>query len=260
MLERISVLIADGDPEVRAVLRGLLEGADDVDVAGEAENGAQAVAFSLRLQPDLLLLDVSLPDMDGIEVAEALSQIEGPQMVFVTDCDRSLSRAFDLRAIDYLRKPVETRRFSAMLSHARRRVVERRLYERFREGPSPLPAPAPTPETRTYPERLPIRSPEGDVVLVRSEEIELLEGESGGVTLHLVHGKVQWKTRLIDAERLLDPGVFVRIARAGIVNVRRIQTIRPLWKREYVLILQSGRSVPTGRSYADALEGLMNLI
>lgn len=260
MRERISVLIADGDAEARARLRGLLELADEVEVAGEAENGAQAVAYSLRLQPDLLLLDVSLPDMDGIEVAESLSQIHGPLVVFVTACDRSLGRAFEVRAVDYLRKPVQTRRFSAMLAHARRRVAERRLYERFREGPPAPSAPAPAREARAYPQRLPIRAPEGDVVLVRTEEIELLEGESGGVTVHLAQGKVQWKTRLIDAERLLDPEVFVRVARAGIVNVRRIETIRPLWKREYVLILQSGRSVPTGRSYGDAVEALMSLI
>src|SRR6185437_8936637 len=176
----LRVLVADDEPVARRGLRKLLAAEPDVEVVGEAGDGREAVAAIRRLKPDLVLLDVQMPELDGIGVVRELAPSELPEVVFVTAYDRYAIAAFDLQAVDYVLKPVQAKRFSLALSRARRRLesarpgdlaerIERLLGEYGRAGSTP--------------DRILVRSG-SKALFVKLDDIEWLEASGNYVRLH----------------------------------------------------------------------------
>jgi two-component system, LytTR family, response regulator len=238
---RLSVVIVDDEPPARELLRGYAARRPELMVAGEAEDGDDAVQSIRRFEPDLVFLDVQMPGMDGFEV---VAQLEGqaqamPRLVFVTAYDRHAVRAFDVNAADYLLKPVSQERFD--------RAVDRVLATV--SDPRPPFAPLLEDVTRLAPQRLLIRD-RGRIVLLPVSAIDRLEAEGDYVRVH-AHGRSHLMEKtLADMEGLLAPHGFVRIHRGAMVNLERVKELYAEGSGRYRLTLVDGTELVVSRSYS----------
>ena len=266
---RITVLIVDDERLARERLRVLLSGEPDVELLGECDNGLQALAMMTRVRPELVFLDVQMPDLDGLGVITALAEDETPEIIFVTAHDAYMERAFEVHAVDYLRKPYTNARFAKALVQARRRVHARRS-ELAANGAAPKEIGAlrsryspvlATLQAVQFDPRIAVRDAEtGTWQIVDQHEIEWIEGDgSARVRVH-VRGKTHlWRKTLSELERTLDPRGFLRIHRSYIVNVGRIRQVKPLQRGEYAVILDGDAVFDSGRTYREAIEHFLGL-
>jgi two-component system, LytTR family, response regulator len=248
---RLRVLIADDEPLAREGIK-LMLGAD-VHVS-EARNGREAVTRIRDDKPDLVLLDVQMPRMDGFAVIETVGAAKMPAVIFVTAHDQYAIRAFEISAIDYLLKPVTEERFRVAFQRARKRIETAHPDDSARQMLSVLDAIA---HPKQYLSRLAIRAGERTIFL-SIDEVEWIESaqnyvcvHAGGAT-HLVH--VPMNT----IEASLDPDRFVRIHRSYIVNVQYIRQLWTLAHGQYVLELASGERLQSGRTYGLKIRTLLS--
>lgn len=258
MSEAIRVLIVDDEWLSRERIHALLASAEDVEVIGECSDGIQAVEAIESASPDLVFLDVHMPELNGLAVVEAIDRDHCPQVVFVTAYDTYMERAFEVHALDYLRKPFTDARFYDALAHARQRIEERRGYEDAHAGVLSILA-----KLREGAEggsdRLVIREAQRGVYrVIRTREIDWIEAHEKQVRVHVGKEAYLWHKTLTEAEQFLDRREFLRLHRSFIVNSARIQTVEPLWKGEYVVRLESGKALGTGRTYRTVIESFLN--
>lgn len=251
MSGRIRALIVDDEPPARAEVRRLLESQPDVEIVGECANGAQAIARILADPPDLVFLDIQMPEVSGFGVLQAVGAEAMPLVVFITAYEEHALRAFEAHALDYLLKPYDEERLYAALDRARRQL-------RAAEPPEDVRLQALQTFLRdgargAYPEVFAIRAGERYQV-VRVEDIRWIEAEGSYVRLHLVQGPRLMRQSIGDLEqRLLDPARFLRIHRSAIVNLSRITAVEPLSRAEYTVILDDGAQVTCSRGYRNQL-------
>lgn len=258
MSERVRTLVVDDEPLARAGIRRLLAADAEIEVVGEAGDGRSAVAAIRRLRPDLLMLDVQMPEMDGFQVLNEVGADAVAAIVFVTAYDHFAIRAFEVQALDYLLKPFEDDRFSTVLERAKRHVRRERaddlagrlaaLLERFdrgtgRAGGSGL-------------SRIMVKEG-GRVFFQPVEEIEWIEAADYYARIHVGGGSHLIRESLASLEERLDAARFVRVHRSAIVNVERVQELRLDWRNRPCLVLVTGEKVPVSRSRMDALERAM---
>ncbi|MGQ0646997.1 MAG: LytR/AlgR family response regulator transcription factor [Gemmatimonadaceae bacterium] len=273
----IRVLIVDDEPIARRRMRRLLRLEDDVDVVGEVGSGREAIEVIGREHPDLVLLDVQMPDVDGFGVVEALGIDQMPPTIFVTAYNEYAVRAFDVHAIDYLLKPFDTERFRAAFQRARThleqvssaeqgRRIKALLEQVLGEGTtaeamsrpmngSHTPSAAPPPRHR-FVDRLMVKH-DGRVFFVKVTDVDWFEASGNYVRIHT--GKVSHLIRetMQRVESQLDPSMFVRIHRAVIVNLDRIRELQPWFAGDYVVILRDGRQLKLSRTYREHLHTRM---
>jgi len=249
-MKRLRALIVDDEPLARKRIRALLDGEPEVEVAGEAGSGSEAVARIREIRPDLVFLDVQMPGMDGFSVLRALAPDPVPLVVFVTAFDDHAIRAFDVHAVDYVLKPVGEERFRAAV----RRAVERI---------SAMSADALTRQMASLLERLPsagdrlaVRSGER-TIFVRFDDIDWIDVEGDYARLHAGQDTHLLRETLGDLERRLPSTRFIRIHRSFIVQADRIQSVQPWFKGDYVLILRDGTRLQSGRTYRERVQALM---
>jgi two-component system, LytTR family, response regulator len=253
MNEPIRAIIVDDEPLARDGVRLHLDGASDVEVVGEAGNGAEAIALIETLRPDLMFLDVQMPGLDGFDVLEAIGPALMPVTVFTTAYDQFAVRAFDAHAIDYILKPYDAERFGKALERAREKIVERRrsrMDDRLGDLLDELRA-----RTRHI-ERLVVRS-SGRIVILRVAEIDWIEAASNYVRLHAGGREYLLRETMTALEAKLDPAEFVRIHRSTIVRVDRIRELEPLFQGDYVVILSDGTRLTSSRGYRERLQELL---
>jgi two-component system LytT family response regulator len=242
-MAELRVLVVDDEPLVRGGIRALLEREADVRMLGEARNGREAVERIRELRPDLVLLDVQMPGMDGLAVVAALEPEERPAIVFVTAHSEYAIRAFDLHAVDYLLKPFDAERFATALRRARARMAEGQV-NRLEELLATLrPAPA-------YPERLLLKQ-DGTVVVVLTDDIDWVEADDNYVKIHARTGRYMAREPLKQIEAKLDPARFARAHRSAIVNLSRVKSLDPLAAGEYILTLTTGARLTLSRGCRD---------
>ena len=231
-------LIVDDEAPARRRLRRLIEeiGEPDLEIVGEATSGLEAIEASARLTPDLLLLDVQMPELDGIAVAQALGGA-GPAIIFVTAHDEYAVRAFDVSAVDYVLKPVAAARLGLAIERARRGGLSARL-ERLL---ALLPA-------RKRLERLFV-SERGRTVPVPLDRVERILAEDNYVRLCTDTGEHLHRSTLQALAAVLDPEIFVRVSRSAIVRVDAIRELSPLGHGDQEVLLASGARVTWSRSY-----------
>jgi len=234
----VRVVIVDDEEPARRLLMEYLDEIDDVAVVAECSNGFEAVKAVTEHDPDILLLDIQMPKLDGFEVLELIER-QLP-VVFVTAYDEHAVRAFDVHAVDYLLKPFSADRLGEALQRARQRITE----------PAPLPvtelAAAANPQSR-YLERILVRDG-SQVHVLPVHTIDSIEAADDAVTIHAqgaVHRKMQ---RLSELETRLDPGRFVRVHRSFIINVDRLARIELYAKDSRLAILESGCQLPVSRA------------
>ena len=248
----IKTLIVEDEPLARERLKMYLADEPDVEIIGECADGRQAVSAIRSLDPDLVFLDIQLPELDGFGVVEEVGAERMPVVVFVTAYDQHAMRAFDVYALDYLLKPYKRERLRRAVERARAQVLRGKgealseqlisLLESVRPGPRHV-------------ERLMIKSP-GRVYFIRSDEIDWIESEGNYVRIHAGKESHFLRDTLGGMEARLDQQKFVRIHRSTIVNVESIKELQPLFSGDYVVILYAGERLTMSRSHKEKLLSL----
>jgi two-component system LytT family response regulator len=245
-------LIIDDEALARDRLRQLLQKEPEIEIIGECADGRQAVETIQKELPDLVFLDIQMPELDGFAVLEALDMDPMPVIVFVTAYDKFALKAFEVHAVDYLLKPFDRERFQAALTHALEQVKRRsepELGQRQAAALAELKPPA------KMPERLPVKS-SGRVVFVRVEDIDWVEAAHNYIVLHVGKESHLLRETMNSFEGRLAPEKFVRISRSTIVNIDRIKELQPLFYGEYTVTLQNGTRLTLSRRYRDKLQQL----
>jgi two-component system, LytTR family, response regulator len=247
----LRTVIVDDEEPARELLRALLAAWPDVEVVGEAGDGAEALAMIARLAPDLAFLDVQMPEMSGIDVAQALSRREAPPaVVFVTAYDQYAVKAFEVSALDYLLKPFDADRLAAALARVRGR----------RSGADP--AVLATVQALLARARPPAGEPivvkaDGKHVFLGPNEIEWIEAVGKEVRVHLGATALLVRESMNGIETRLDRARFVRVHRSALVNRAHIREVQPWFKGDYVVILRRGTRILTGRTFRAAVQALL---
>lgn len=248
----LTTLVVDDEPLAREGLRMLLATDPDIGAIHEARDGREAVTAIQKVRPDLVFLDVQMPEMDGCSVVEAIGGERMPAVVFVTAHDRYAIRAFEMNALDYLLKPVTASRFAQALERAKARIRSAQADEASLKILGLLEAIA---SPRRYLKRVAVRAA-GKTVFVDLEQVDFIKAAENyvelcaGRTRHLLH--VAMKT----LEKSLDPEVFVRIHRGTMVQIGRIKALEPSANGEYRVTLRDGTELQSGRTYAKRLKEL----
>ena len=239
MSAMIRTLVADDEPIARARMLALLTSEPDIEVIGECATGAEAMSAIERTSPDLVFLDIQMPQMDGLTLARTLGRTM-PAVVFVTAYDEYALGAFEVHALDYLLKPYSADRFRSALVHARQHLGARRT-----SGSHPPPF-----ERR---DRLVIKS-SGRIYFIRTRDIDWCEAAGNYVRLHVGAQTHLVRGTMAHIESQLDQTQFVRIHRSTIVNVDRIQELHSSFGGEYVVLLHDKTRLTLSRGYRDGLQ------
>jgi two-component system, LytTR family, response regulator len=247
MIPRIRVVIADDERPARSFLAATLRSFQDVELVGEAANGAEAVKLIERERPDVAFLDLQMPELDGMGVVRLLKKNRMPLIAFVTAYDQYAVRAFEVNAVDYLLKPVEPARVRATLDRAQERLEQRELRTenvvRVRAALDEYASTAPPAAI----ERIPVRRRD-EILLVSVHDIASLVAE--GELLHIRTNQNERHTisyRLRDLEAKMDSKKFVRLGRGTLVNVDMIRRIVPLPGGTYTVVLKNSQEFKVSR-------------
>lgn len=236
---KIRALIVDDEPLARSNVAVLLGRDPEVEIAGECGSGAEAVAEIRRAKPDLLFLDVQMPECDGFDVLEMVGGAIPSAVIFVTAYDQYALRAFEAGALDYLLKPFDNPRFDLALERAKKKILAGTGFPREVE-------------------RIAIKSA-GQVLFVKISEIDWIEAADYYACLH-VGGKTHMLRRSIaELEEELDPMVFCRVHRSSIVNLQCVRGLRLGEDGEYEVLLESGARVRLSRRYRRQLQDRMGV-
>ncbi|MBI5687717.1 MAG: response regulator transcription factor [Verrucomicrobia bacterium] len=249
---KIKTLIVDDEPLARERIRTLLAKEPDIEVLGECANGDEALAALKKQSADLLFLDVQMPEMDGFEMLSRLGKDALPAVIFVTAYDQHAVKAFEVHALDYLLKPFKQSRFKEAVQRVRDQIgrqqsadVSKRLIQLLGDR---KPAPA-------FLQRLTVKENER-VVLVKVSQIEWIESAGNYVVLHVGKQNHILRETLAALEAQLDPKQFLRISRSTLVNLDQVRELQPLFKGEYVVVLQDGKQLPMTRGIRELEEKL----
>jgi len=245
-MNTIRVLIVDDEPLARGILREMLQGMDHVEIAAECANGFEAVKAFADHKPDLLLLDVQMPKLDGFEVLELL----GPDVavIFVTAFDSYAMRAFEVHAVDYLLKPFTEERLATAIDRARLRIGQRGV-------PGEELAAAGRGE-KQYVERIVTRDG-AKVHIIPVDKLDFVEAQEDYVALRAEGRSVLKQQTISSLEASLDPERFIRVHRSYIVNLERVARVEPYGKNSKVAVLTTGEKLAVSRAGYQRLEEML---
>jgi len=249
---KIRALIVDDEPLARQRVRLLLSEEADVEILGESEDGIEAVAQIEASKPDLLFLDVQMPEMDGFELLRRVPQDLLPVVIFTTAYDEHALQAFDAHALDYLLKPFKPGRFKQAVQRARELIANKQagaaargLLELLGERSAPA----------CQMTRLAVKTP-GKVIFVSLEDVDTIEAAGKYAVVHVGKENHILRETMTSLESNLPPQRFLRISRSVIVNIDRIQELQSMFKGENVILLKNGKRYPTSRSLREIQQRL----
>jgi two-component system LytT family response regulator len=249
-LEKMRTLIVDDERLSRKRIRDLLAEEAGCELIGESANGIEAIEVIRREKPDLVFLDVQMPQMDGFQVLEAVTDLNLPAVIFVTAYDEYAVRAFEVHALDYLLKPFDRERFQDTLARPRSqmsRTQEGGLSERLLALLEAL-------SLRRRPlDRIAIKTG-GHVVLIRTQNIDWVEAADNYICLHCGPETHPMRETMNALEAKLDGSRFIRIHRSTIVNMDRIKELQPWFRGDYLVVLHDGTQLTLSRNYRDRLK------
>ena len=246
----IRVLLVDDEPLARSMLREMLQGDLHVAIVGESCNGREALAAIDLHSPDLIFLDVQMPEVGGFQVLSSLGNRPLPHVIFVTAYDQYAVRAFEVHALDYLLKPFDQERFDISWQRAKEQIMRERdggtdqrilaLLEELKAG-------------NKYLERLVVKAA-GRIYFLETSEIDWIEAEGNYVSVHSAKKAHLLRETIGSLELQLDPKKFVRIHRSSIVRIDRIHELQPWFHGEYRIILLDGTQLTLSRNHRDKLQ------
>lgn len=246
------VLIVDDEPLARRGVRNHLKQHSDIEIVAECATGRAAIAAIRTKSPNLVFLDIQMPDMSGLEVLRSLNPNEMPAVIFLTAYDKYTLEAFSVHALDYLLKPIDDSRFESALKHARIQIenralpaLERRIRDLLKNTGAP--------EVVHYETRFAARTGQR-IVVVLANDIDWIEACGDYVNLHVGNRTHLLRQTMNKMESQLDPARFLRIHRSTIVQTSRIRELVALDNREFLLRLADGKELKTSRSYSDRID------
>ena len=262
MSTKIKTLIVDDEPLARRNLRLLLSKDPQIEILDECRNGREAVKAINSLSPDLIFLDIQMPEMDGFDVLAHVGPENIHAIIFVTAFDQYALKAFDVHALDYLLKPFDDERFAHALQRAKTQIeareinrLSKRLLALLEERESERKTPA---EQSSYLKRVMIKAA-GRVVLLKVDEIDFIEADGNYAKLHVARKAHLLREKMNDLEGQLDPAKFVRIHRSVIVNLDRIKEMHPHFNGDYIVVLEDGRQLRLSRTRREHLEAKLKI-
>ena len=250
----IRTVVADDEPLARTKLRVLLKGEPDVRLVAECANGLETIQAVRTYRPDLLLLDVEMPEIGGFEVLQALDPEETPFVIFTTAYNDYAVRAFEAEALDYLMKPFAEPRLREAIGRARQQLAFHEgviSVNRVREFLSRAPSPS------GFLERLVIKAA-GRVVFLNVDEIDWIEAAANYVRIHTAKDSHLMRESIGRMAEKLDSARFSRVHRSVIVNVSKIRELQACNSGEYIILLRSGKELPCSRGYRQELDKLIS--
>jgi two-component system LytT family response regulator len=256
---KIRTLVVDDEPLARQNILALLKADPEVEVVGVCASGAEAVRAIRRLSPDLVFLNIQMPEMSGFDVLEKIEAGRLPAIVFVTAYDQYALRAFDVHALDYLLKPFDDARFEKALRQAK---AHAELGEAARLGEKLLAlldergGAARETRPREFVTRLMVRSA-GRIFFLKTEEVDWIEAADYYVRLHLGKKSHLLRESMSELELKLDPEKFARIHRWAIVNLDRVRELRQLFNGDHAVVLEGGTELKLSRRRREQLQQLM---
>jgi len=248
--ERMCVLVADDEAPARQRLIDLLHKDCDVATILEAANGQAAVEVIQNRQPDLVFLDIQMPELDGLGVIDAVGTDRMPLTVFVTAYDQHAIRAFEANALDYLQKPFSDERLEATMARVKGRLDERSARE---FGQRILRMVSTVPPTNRSLDRLVVKSG-GTTRFIRVVDIDWIEAAGVYVNLHVAGKELLYRAALNELVDKLDPMRFIRVHRSAIVNIESILQLEPISHGEFEVVLKNGSRARVSRTYRAQLE------
>jgi two-component system, LytTR family, response regulator len=251
-MERTRALIVDDEPLARKRLTDLLASYEDVEIIGEAEHGAAAIEKIERDRPDLVFLDIQMPDLDGFDVLQAIDPAIRPVTIFVTAFDQFALKAFDVHAVDYLVKPVDRRRFTAAVDRALSPIHQAQT-DQLRQKVDELLALRQR-ENRAL--RQIVVKKAGRIVIVRTDSVDWIEAAGNYAALHVGKEEHLIRETMNTLEDKL-PAQFVRIHRSVIVNSDRISEMFPSSHGDYFVMLADQTRLTMSRLYRDRVESVI---
>jgi two-component system LytT family response regulator len=261
--KKITTLIVDDEPLARRNIRLLLKDDSEIDIVGEAANGREALALIKHHSPDLVFLDIQMPELDGFEVLESIEAERLPAIVFVTAFDQYALKAFEFHALDYLLKPFDDARFDKALRQAKLQVGQRELKDLSERLVALLAAHGSGAGNATEPMRQPqyltrllIKSA-GRVFFLKTDEIDYVQAEDYYVKLNVGRKGHLLRETMNEMEAKLDPSKFLRIHRSTIVNIERIRELQQHFNGEYIVVLHDGSEHKLSRSRREQLQTLL---
>lgn len=259
-MNKLRIIIADDERPARSFLKNILQEFENVELVGEAENGAEAVEMIKELKPDLALLDLQMPEASGLEVVKLLRKNQLPLVAFVTAYDEYAVQAFEVNAVDYLLKPVEKNRVWETLQRASERLEKEELREEESEKLKTVAEIYDHAFEPTYLERIPVKRRE-DIYLLPVREISSVVAD--GELLHITTAADQKfiiNHRLKDLETRLDPAKFVRLSRGSLANIEMILRISPMPGGTYAVTMKNQQELSVSRLQSKLLRSkLLNL-
>ena len=258
MSDTLRVMIVDDEAPAREGLRLRLRKEPGVAIIGEYADAATALAEIRRDSPDVLFLDIEMPGLNGFAMLESAGDVSMPAVVFVTAHDAHAVKAFDVRALDYLLKPVEQERLREALGRAREYWENRRKAELADRVKSIVgdTAPAPAPAASGASIRIPVRR-DGTIQFVNSTDIDWIDAAGDSVRLHVGKTSHSLRKSMGEMSAMLDDRQFVRIHRSTIVNIARVKELQPWFHGEYVVVLVDGTRLKLSRGHKEKLAALL---
>ena len=248
----LQAIIVDDEAPARERVRELLAGEPDIAIAAECAGGREAIVAVGTHRPDLLFLDIQMPQVNGFDLLRALPRDQLPAVIFTTAYDQHALEAFEVHALDYLLKPFKRVRFKAALQRAREHLHRRSagdtdprllaLLERFRPA-------------RTCTTRFVVKTA-SRVVIIKADDIDWIESAANYALLHIGDKTYLLRETMRALEEQLSPEQFLRISRSAIVNVERIKELQPMMKGEYIVVLHSGKQLTMTRGIRELQQAL----
>ncbi len=252
-MHKIRTLIVDDEPLARDKIKTMLQGDTDMEIVAECADGLAAVVAIQKHMPDLVFLDVQMPELDGFGVLAKIGSSRMPNIIFVTAYDQYALQAFDVHAIDYLLKPFDRLRFEKALGRAKTQILQEKtadvngkllaLIQDLRQQSTP-------PAEHKYVDRLVVKAT-GRIFFLKTEEVDWIEAAGNYVRLNSGKDAHLIRDTMSALEAKLDPSRFVRIHRSIIVNIDKIKEFQHWFNGEYVIELVDGQKLTSSRGYRE---------
>ncbi|KAA3620129.1 MAG: DNA-binding response regulator [Calditrichaeota bacterium] len=248
-MDKIKIAIIDDEPLARKKIANYLQKIEDMEIVGEFANGKETLLHLPSLQPDVVFLDIQMPEIDGFEVLQNLTMDILPIVIFVTAYDQYAISAFEHHALDYLLKPFDLERFEKTLRRIREQLAQKtgaELTQRLQQLVGEIQ------RQPRFLERVMLKSG-SDIYLLKLSDVDWIEAAGNYLNLHVGRKAHLLRETMTNIEKKLDPAVFVRIHRSQIVNIERIKKLQSDWHGDYIILLETGQQLTLTRTYRDNL-------
>lgn len=253
-MRKIKTIVIDDESLARERIRTLLKDQPEFEIISECRNGKEAVEEIITHSPDLVFLDIQMPELDGFGVLQNLSISKLPEIVFVTAYDKYALKAFEVNALDYLLKPFDRERFEATLSRAKSNIINKT--KSISEDVVALIKSLSDNSPSKYMSKFVIKA-SGRIYFINADEIDLIEAAGNYVKIYTGNDSHLFRDTMTNLESKLDPQKFLRIHRSFIINPQSIREMNPWFNGEYVIKIKNGKEIKSSRNYKEAVNSIL---